>query len=565
MTHSDAAIADRGEAGTRPGVSPGRAAADADTVVSILRVPFSPLGFDAAVERIRGMLGSGRPHHVVLANAHTLNCAWRDVDYRRILQDAALVLRDGVGVELAAALGGRRLAHNFVGTDFTPALLERLARPEVRVFLFGAAPGVADAAARTLRARCAGIRVVGTRDGYETGADVAAEIRAVRPQVLLVALGNPRQEEWIAEHQPTIQVPVAIGVGALFDYLAGRVPRAPGWMRRARGEWVYRLAVEPRRLWRRYLVGSTTVLWHAAVEAWSDKRRSPMTVPMPTDRVLAGEGRSASLESLLENAGGAGWLPRGDRIVVQVAGRGRSADLVACAQVLVRFLRQRLPKARIDVLDLSGGPNDWRALGARRIEAGRGLGVRGIAVPELRVPELWFQSYSLVTVMTPQPSPAARLAGALDAQAEALRAVGNRHDGAALAYEAHRLAASDLVIACGRARFGDAAAAPWWAISPSDVMLDQVVARAAGIAPWRLPSVRAVARQERLPECAAPVPHLPALTGYAAPAFVVALARSAARLTAGVRELTRDARMARRNVGKIPGFVRRRLASRGAA
>jgi exopolysaccharide biosynthesis WecB/TagA/CpsF family protein len=567
-SHRQAALRDRGERSPRsaPRVeTAGLEPAPVDARVTILGVPFSPLGFDAATERIRGMLRAGRPHHVVLANAHTLNCARDDGAYRRILQDAALVLRDGVGVEVAAAFAGRRLPHNFVGTDFTPALLERLAQPEVRVFLYGAAPGVATAAASALRARCAGIRVVGTCDGYQRGGDIVALIRAAQPQVLLVALGNPLQEQWIAAHLQATEVLVAIGVGALFDYLAGRVPRAPAWLRRARGEWMYRLAVEPRRLWRRYLTGNAAFLWHVAAAAWSDTRWNSMSLTTPTDAVLAGGGRSTSLEALLEDAGAAGWLPRGDRIVVQLAGRVRSADLVDCARSLVGFLRQRLPKARIDVLDPTGDADEWRAFGARRIEAGRGLGVRGIAVPELRVPELWFQSYSMVTVVAPHPSPAARMAGALEAQAGALHDLGNAHDGAALAYEAHRLAASDLVIACGRTRFGDCASEPWWAVSPSDVLLDHAVAGAAGITPSRLPSVQAVARQERLPELPVAAPRLPRLTGYAAPPLVVALTRFRARLSAAAHGLGRDARMAVHNAGKIPGYVRRRLASRGIA
>ena len=229
--------------------------------VSILGVPFAALHFDEAVERIRAMLHSAASHQVVIANAHTLNFACTHPVYRRVLERASLVLRDGVGVEVAAALHGRRLPHNFVGTDFVPALLERLAQPEVRVFLYGAQPGVAEAAAEALRARCPSIRVTGLQHGYENGAAPVERIRAARPDVLLVALGNPLQEHWIAEHLEQLGVRVAIGVGALFDYLAGRVPRAPGWVRRLRGEWLFRLAVEPRRLWRRYLVGNAQFLW----------------------------------------------------------------------------------------------------------------------------------------------------------------------------------------------------------------------------------------------------------------------------------------------------------------
>lgn len=229
--------------------------------MAILGVCFSPLELDQAVAHIRSLLRNGGVHQVVLANAHTMNCAYVDASYRSALQRASLVLRDGVGVEVAGALSGRAMRHNFVGTDFVPHLLQQLADPEVRVFLYGAEPGVADAAASALRARHSGICVVGVRHGYENGDGTVAQIRAARPDVLLVALGNPHQERWIADHLETLDVPVAIGVGALFDYLAGRVPRAPRWMRRLRSEWIFRLVVEPRRLWRRYIIGNAQFLW----------------------------------------------------------------------------------------------------------------------------------------------------------------------------------------------------------------------------------------------------------------------------------------------------------------
>jgi exopolysaccharide biosynthesis WecB/TagA/CpsF family protein len=227
----------------------------------VLDVPFTLCSFPQAVERIREMISTGRPHHVVLANAHTLNLGWEDAAYRRVLQEADLVLRDGVGVELAARLAGRDAGHNFVGTDFIPALLESVAPLEVRVFLFGAEAGIAERAADALRARARNVRVVGTEPGYGVFARAAARVRAARPHVLLVALGNPAQERWIHEHRELLGVPVSIGVGALFDYLAGRVRRAPSWVIRFRAEWLFRLVVEPRRLWRRYVMGNPRFVW----------------------------------------------------------------------------------------------------------------------------------------------------------------------------------------------------------------------------------------------------------------------------------------------------------------
>jgi exopolysaccharide biosynthesis WecB/TagA/CpsF family protein len=232
-----------------------------DRAVAVLGVPFTLCSRDEGIGRVREMIESARPHHVVLANAHTLNVAWSDPSYRRVLRDADLVLRDGVGVEMAVRLAGKDPRHNFVGTDFVPALLESLAPTGVRVFLFGAEPGVTERAACALEARAPGAHIVGMAPGYGDLARVVQQVRAARPDVFLAALGNPLQERWIDEHLDQLDVPVSIGVGALFDYLAGRVPRAPRWMLRARIEWLFRLVVEPRRLWRRYVMGNPRFVW----------------------------------------------------------------------------------------------------------------------------------------------------------------------------------------------------------------------------------------------------------------------------------------------------------------
>lgn len=228
----------------------------------LLGVEFTLCTLADAVDRVREMIAAGRPHHIVLANAHTMNLACDDPAYLGVLGRADLVLRDGVGIEIGARLRGADPGHNFVGTDFMPALVGELGT--VRVFLFGAEPGVAERAARALERRAPAVRIVGTVAGFGTFARAAEQIRAARPDLLLVALGNPLQERWIDAHLQELGVPVAIGVGALFDYLAGRVPRAPRWVLRLRSEWLFRLIVEPRRLWRRYVMGNPRFLWRVA-------------------------------------------------------------------------------------------------------------------------------------------------------------------------------------------------------------------------------------------------------------------------------------------------------------
>lgn len=253
-----------------------RSKANADTslpVVTILGVPFTLATFEEGIERIEALLAvPGSTRQVVLANAHTLNLATDDAGYRDVLAQAPLVLRDGIGLEIAARLAGAEPGHNFVGTDFVPALLRVLGArlAGVSVYLLGARDGVALAAARTLRERTPGLRVAGVEPGYGDLAGAVGRIRAARPDVLLVALGNPLQERWIHAHGDQLGASVAIGVGALLDYLGGGVPRAPRWLLRMRGEWLFRLLVEPRRLWRRYVVGIPRFLVRVALDRGRD-------------------------------------------------------------------------------------------------------------------------------------------------------------------------------------------------------------------------------------------------------------------------------------------------------
>lgn len=177
-------------------------------------------------------------------------------DYLRWLrQDPVLIVNDGIAMDMAARLlHGERFRENLNGTDFCPAFLSSLSRPH-RLFLVGGQPHVAERAARVIRERY-GHNVVGCADGFGQLRDpeLPARINASGAEIVLVALGNPRQEAWIKEHHSHLDAKLVIGVGALLDFLSGNVRRAPGWIRRIRCEWLYRLALEPKRLLKRYTV-----------------------------------------------------------------------------------------------------------------------------------------------------------------------------------------------------------------------------------------------------------------------------------------------------------------------
>ncbi|MDT3670964.1 MAG: WecB/TagA/CpsF family glycosyltransferase [Aromatoleum sp.] len=165
-----------------------------------------------------------------------------------------VIANDGIGLDIGAWLvHRRRFVENLNGTDFIPALLAQAKR---RVFLVGARPGVAARAADALRG-LPGLTVAGSCDGFEGMSDphrLVAQINASGAEVVLVALGNPGQERWILDHADRLDAKLLIGVGALFDFLAGDKPRAPALVRRLHLEWLYRLGLEPKRLARRYTV-----------------------------------------------------------------------------------------------------------------------------------------------------------------------------------------------------------------------------------------------------------------------------------------------------------------------
>lgn len=207
---------------------------------------------DRAVAVINRLIRSGGSHHVVTINGAMLALAARDEAVRRLFNGASLAIPDGVGVVLTARILGRPGFERVPGIELAGQLCALSARERYRVYFLGAARGAADAAAEELRRRYPGLHIVGTHHGYFTKNDEPSLVRAIKdtaPHLLLVGLGAPRQEEWIANHLESLGAGVCIGVGGTFDVLSGRLRRAPQWVQRASLEWLYRFVQEPRR-WR---------------------------------------------------------------------------------------------------------------------------------------------------------------------------------------------------------------------------------------------------------------------------------------------------------------------------
>lgn len=224
----------------------------------IFGLPCIDVTIDQAAEDLVSFAANGERKNVMFVNAHSLNVSVHSPELQHALLGADAIYADGVGMALAARAHGGRLLHNVNGTDLFPQLCQVAAKRGVPIALFGAAPGVVDRCVNRLRSDFPALRVAWHHHGFPAPGrmdDLIQDINNSGAGILLVAMGVPRQELWMDEHAEALSVPVVLGVGGLFDFVSGRVPRAPEGIRRLRMEWLYRLMIEPRRLFSRYVIG----------------------------------------------------------------------------------------------------------------------------------------------------------------------------------------------------------------------------------------------------------------------------------------------------------------------
>jgi N-acetylglucosaminyldiphosphoundecaprenol N-acetyl-beta-D-mannosaminyltransferase len=238
-------------------------------------IDFARLDAKSALDRIEAAAEQGPPVRVVHVNVHGVNLAHADPAYRGVLNCAHVILNDGKGVMMGARILGTPFPEDLNGNFFTPLLLERARDKKWPVFFFGARPGVAARAAAELERQIPGLQIVGIRDGYTPPGHEEELLQAIRDSgaaLLLVGLGNPRQELWLDGYLDKTGARIGVGVGAFFDFQAGAIPRAPEWMNRMGLEWLYRLMLEPGRLWHRYVVGNPRFLLRVLKERFTGKQ-----------------------------------------------------------------------------------------------------------------------------------------------------------------------------------------------------------------------------------------------------------------------------------------------------
>ncbi|MBK9940417.1 MAG: WecB/TagA/CpsF family glycosyltransferase [Kouleothrix sp.] len=254
----------------------------------ILGVPIDDLDMSQALMRLEQFIALGRStgksHQVATINADFVVNSLNDSELRRILQESDMATADGMPLVLGARLLGVPLADRVTGADLVPALAERAAQKGYSIFLLGARPGVGIRAAEILQERYPGLTIAGVIAPPNVpiqamDRSILDQIKAAKPDILLVAFGNPKQEKWIRMYADTLAVPVCIGVGGTFDMIAGITKRAPGWMQRAGLEWLYRLIQEPHRLWRRY-VHDLLYFGYFFLRQWWAMRQGALPAPL---------------------------------------------------------------------------------------------------------------------------------------------------------------------------------------------------------------------------------------------------------------------------------------------
>lgn len=221
--------------------------------MDILGVPVTPFSMAEAVAWLMDRVEQDRPTQVVTANAEIIMMAQKLPAYKALLEQTDLVLADGAGTVWAGRTLGHQVPERVAGFDLFLELLKDGARRGTRFFLFGAAPGIAEAAAKKAGEIAPGVQIVGTRNGYFTQADepeIIQQINGSGVQVLFAALGAPKQEFWLEEHRDALKPALRVGLGGSFDVLAGKMERAPKWMQEASLEWLFRLYKQPSRLGR---------------------------------------------------------------------------------------------------------------------------------------------------------------------------------------------------------------------------------------------------------------------------------------------------------------------------
>ncbi len=288
----------------------------------MLGVGVHPINMGQALDAIDRWIARGEKHYVCLTPIHSILACQDDPDMKRVFNQSGLTTPDGMPLVWISRASGHHQANRVYGPDVMRSVSQRSVALGYRHFLLGGHPGVPERVQEVLESDYPGIQVVGRLSpafgemNGEQDAELVVEINAASPDIVWVALGSPRQEKWMAEHVQALNAHVLIGVGAAFDFLSGRKPHAPRWIQRSGLEWLFRLASEPRRLWRRYLRYPIFTVMYAA-QLLGLKRYVMIGAGSPSSEVP--NDPRPSLPGQTSTAGPVGRLARADIFGVQIS------------------------------------------------------------------------------------------------------------------------------------------------------------------------------------------------------------------------------------------------------
>jgi len=236
--------------------------------VNILGTGFSRINMEDTLKTIEKFITNGRKSQVCVTNAYSLVLMQKDKAFKDVTNSASLVVTDGKPLIWISKLYGESIPERVAGSDLVCELCRISAIKGYKLFFLGSSPATLKKIVENLKKMFPFLRITGVCSpsfkkefSVRENEKMIALINKAEPDVLFVGLGAPKQEKWIEKHKDELQVPVSIGVGAAFDFIAGTVKRAPNWMQRCGLEWLFRLIQEPRRLWKRYLIGNTIFIW----------------------------------------------------------------------------------------------------------------------------------------------------------------------------------------------------------------------------------------------------------------------------------------------------------------
>jgi N-acetylglucosaminyldiphosphoundecaprenol N-acetyl-beta-D-mannosaminyltransferase len=235
--------------------------------ISILGVKVNPITMAQALGEMQDWIAAREPNYICCVPAHAVMACHDQPELKAIYDHAGICTPDGMAIVWLARSEGYAKVERVYGPDLLLAACQTSLETGWRHYFFGGAPGVAEKLVEKLRLRFPELQVAGIHSppfgemSVEEDAEIINKIQQAKPDIVWVGLGSPKQERWMSDHVDTLKVPALVGVGAAFDFLSGTKPQAPRWMQRSGLEWLFRLLSEPRRLWRRYVLGYPRFIW----------------------------------------------------------------------------------------------------------------------------------------------------------------------------------------------------------------------------------------------------------------------------------------------------------------